>query len=164
MPLIVEDGTGLTAADSYVSLEDSNIFHEERSADMWAAASTAAREAALRNAADWLDANYRFIGQRLSTGQALQWPRLTTGGTAIPHRVKKAQMMAALEALAGPLMPRQEGAPVTSVRKKLDGVGEIETTYANEKQARYPQIDAMLADLVLSSAGGSIGFASVVRR
>jgi hypothetical protein len=78
MALIVEDGSGKSDAQSYISVADADTYHTNHSdsAD-WSGADTADKEKALRLATQWLDATYhgRWKGTRASADQALDWPR-----------------------------------------------------------------------------------------
>jgi hypothetical protein len=78
MALIVEDGTGKTDAESYLSVADADTYHSKhRAPASWTAADEAAKERALRLATLHMDTNYkpRWIGLRSSEDQALDWPR-----------------------------------------------------------------------------------------
>ncbi len=79
MVLVVEDGTGVQSAESYISLDAANTYllgHTLLSAD-WFVLSSVDRERALRVASQWIDAQFgiRFVGARQSTRQGLAWPR-----------------------------------------------------------------------------------------
>lgn len=77
MAIVVEDGTGLADAETYVSVSDCKAYLDARGRVSWGQLAEAAQEASLRNAADYLDARYgsRLQGYRLKTTQALYWPR-----------------------------------------------------------------------------------------
>jgi hypothetical protein len=78
MALVVEDGTGKSDAESYVSVADADTYHAAHSGSAdWTGASTAEKEKALRLATQWLGASYdgRWLGVRFSGDQALSWPR-----------------------------------------------------------------------------------------
>ena len=77
MTLNVEDGTGLSVSDSYVSLNDCATYCTSKGLTFDPAASGA--EAALRRATTWVDGKYRsrFPGYPTNFGiQALEWPRI----------------------------------------------------------------------------------------
>jgi len=74
--IIVEDGTGLTTAETYVSVAVALTYHSTMGNTAWAAATTAAQEIALRRAAQYIDHRFRFRGERLDSDQALEWPRV----------------------------------------------------------------------------------------
>ena len=76
LTLIVEDGSAKTDANSYASRAEGNTYHEGHvAASAWTAATDAQKEAALVMATRAIDALYRFEGWKLTTTQALQWPR-----------------------------------------------------------------------------------------
>jgi hypothetical protein len=81
MPLIKEDGTGLANANSYANVADADAYHENHLwATTWTSASTPNKEKALAMATRLIDGSYQFHGLRLTSTQALQWPR-----TGVPN-------------------------------------------------------------------------------
>jgi hypothetical protein len=76
MALVVEDGTGKSDAESYLSVADADAYHTAHGNTGWTG-DDAVKEVALRLATRWLNATYqaRWIGDRFSSGQALSWPR-----------------------------------------------------------------------------------------
>lgn len=81
MALTVEDGTGVTGAESYISVADANAYWNKRQHDAffatWDAAETASKEGALRAATQYLDAFFGqyYRGTRKNYTQGLEWPR-----------------------------------------------------------------------------------------
>ena len=78
MSLIVEDGSIVTGAESYISVADASTYHTARGNAAWAAlASDAVREQCLRKATDYMEQVYRsrWQGCRVGETQALSWPR-----------------------------------------------------------------------------------------
>jgi hypothetical protein len=73
--LIVEDGSGVASADTYISLNDADTYHENRNNVTWAALSDDAKEGQLRLAAQMLDSEWRWKGVRVTATQARIWPR-----------------------------------------------------------------------------------------
>jgi len=74
--LTKEDGTAKADANSYASVADGDAYHDGHLyATAWTNASTANKEKALVFATRLIDAEWRFRGAKLSTTQALQWPR-----------------------------------------------------------------------------------------
>jgi hypothetical protein len=169
MPLIVEDGTGKADAESYISVADATAYHAARGNAAWTAvASDTVREQLLRKATDYMVATYRerWAGYRVSTTQALDWPRYevpirdsATEGTytayyasdAVPAAVSRACAELALRAIDGDLAADLD-VPVTS-----EQVGPISVTYAEgaRQTTTYRAVDAMLSPF-LASAGGMI--------
>ncbi len=77
MALIVEDGTAKADAESFASVDYADTYHSNRANDAWAVLTTPKKEAALRKSTDYMEEIYRtrWKGVRLTTGQALSWPR-----------------------------------------------------------------------------------------
>jgi hypothetical protein len=75
--LVVEDATGLTNSNSYISLADANTYHSSGlyAGDWTGAASDDIRSRALAMATQVIDRTVKFRGWRKSTSQALEWPR-----------------------------------------------------------------------------------------
>jgi len=143
MPLVVEDGTGLSDAEAYVSVADADAYHAQFGNANWAAATLASKESALRRAAQYIDTQYRFRGDPLNDTQALAWPRSTRPWPV--RAVISASCELALPALDGPLYLDQAGPAIVS-----ETVGPISTTYAVDRrggQPRYAAADALLESL-----------------
>ena len=74
--LIKETGTGQGDANSYASAADGDSYHEAHLyASAWTGANAATKEAALVMATRLIDGCYQFTGRKVSSTQALQWPR-----------------------------------------------------------------------------------------
>ena len=154
MSLIVEDGTGLAAADSYVSIADALEYHAAMGNTAWAAATEAAQEIALRRAAQYLDTEYRYRGTRYNTAQALEWPRVNYEFDYRPEvwpvaAVEQAACEAALRALTNTLR-----SDVSTDQVIEETVGPITVKYASKSgQTRYPVVSSLLRRYVIG--GGS---------
>lgn len=121
MALVVEDGSGKTDADSFVSITDASTHIGARygatAKGTWDALADDVAEGYLREATAYMEAFYgqRLIGQLLTEAQALCFPRIymTTGayeGTYLPSNVVPWQWVRACAWLAykasqGPLQP-----------------------------------------------------------
>lgn len=143
MALLVEDGTGLAAADSYLSVADANAYHSAMGYADWDGASDATKEAALRRATQYIDARYRFRGEPLTSSQALAWPR--AGYDWPQRRIQQATAELALRALAGALHSDQSTGEVAR-----ESVGPITVEYAASGlsgQTRYAIVDDLLVPL-----------------
>lgn len=133
MALIVEDGTGRTDAETYISVNVFKTFCLKRGYDV-DAYDLDVMEIALRKAADYINTQFRYKGFRLTGDQAMEFPRnslydwsglLVTG---VPMRVKNACCELAFKALTQPLYQDQNrGGKVVS-----ESVGPISTTYAED--------------------------------
>jgi hypothetical protein len=74
--LIKETGALVANANSYASVADGDTYHEGHLyAASWNGATTATKEAALVMATRLIDGCYQFNGYKVSSTQALQWPR-----------------------------------------------------------------------------------------
>ncbi len=175
MSLIVEDGTGLATAETYISVADAVTYHAARGNTAWAALATdALREQALRRAADYMTQAYRlrWKGNRKTTTQALDWPRswvylqpVTTPGigdypylvsdTSVPVDVARACAELALRAAALGTTPMlaDTGQTVTSEK-----VGPLEVHYGEFSPAttRYSAIDAAMAPYLTANGGAQV--------
>lgn len=163
MSLVTENGSGLADAESYISVADATAYHAARGNAAWAAlASDAIREQALRKATDYLGQMYRdrWNGYRVSTTQALDWPRYEAPrrdqpgianypSDAVPEEVAKACAELALRAAAGELV-EDEDQRIAAV-----SAGSVSVTFqpGSSPRKHYPAVDGLLRP-VLKSGGG----------
>ena len=158
MTIIVEDGTGLANAESYVSVADANTYHSKIGNDAWADLDTSVKEQLLRKATDYMVAQYRlqYAGYRRYSTQSLDWPRLYVplidslsanvfpqyvDFDIVPVTVKNACAELALKAYTAILM---QDLTQGVIREKVDVI-EVEYDKFSPQQTRYEQIDAMLS-------------------
>lgn len=154
MAIVIEDGTGKSDAEAYISVTSADTYFSGRGDTVWTALTTAAKEAALRKATDYMLATYglRWAGIRKTDTQALDWPRYyvprrQTNGTIyieddiVPVVVQRACAELALRASADDL------APDVGAQVKSETVGPISVTYMDgaRQDTAYKAIDAMLA-------------------
>lgn len=166
MALIVEDGTGLSTAESYISVANASTYHTARGNAAWAAlASDTVREQSLRKATDYMGQVYRarWAGCRYTTTQALDWPRdgvsIDEGMTVIeideiPAEVTRACAELALKAASESLLSDQTQAKLSVT------VGPISTTFDPHSPIakRFSAIDALLRPYLM---GGGSSFQAV---
>ncbi len=151
MALVVEDGTGKSNADSFISQADADTYFTAHDAPTaWSGLSSAKKDAALLYACVTLDGNWIWDGTITVTTQALGWPR--TGveddegrdidSDVIPTRVKNAQCELALLHTSSPLNSNYDRGNAISREK----VGPIETSYFESAtmEPRLPIIDRIL--------------------
>jgi hypothetical protein len=110
MALIVEDGTVIEGANSYVAIADVTAYASAIGNTAWAAAAEAAQEAAILRAMRYIEGNYehRWKGLRRNRDQALTWPRADVfdqegydvRADHIPQLLKDAVCEAALREIA----------------------------------------------------------------
>ena len=168
--LIVEDGTGKTDAESYISVADADTYVAAyaSAADNTAwdlLVVTADKDKALRIGTQYIDLEYgkKFAGYRTNETQALSWPRTsvvdgdgyTIDSDEMPACLGKAVVEAALRYIAGDslLGVQTTAASISSETKKL-GPMEKSTTYVGGKPPAsvYPKIKALLAALLGNSS------------
>lgn len=149
MALIVEDGSIVAGAESYITLADADAYFTARGNATWAALADADKEAALRKATDYMVGRYglRWKGERVSELQALDWPRscayangFLIASDTVPEAVQRACAELAVRASVADLSP-DVGAQV-----KSETVGPISVTYADgaRQSDAYRAVDAML--------------------
>ena len=74
--MIIEDGTGLENANSYVSVEFADDYFSARGVSEWAALETEVKEQSLIKATDFIDNVFQWYGKREFEHQALRFPRV----------------------------------------------------------------------------------------
>lgn len=137
MALVIEDGTCVADADSFVSLADADA-HFVSYGGFWTG-DDPDKEAALRRAALWLSTYIKWHGTKTCTGR-LAWPRsgvsdcegVAIADNAIPYQVVFAQLAAASLELQSPGALTPNITPGGQVlREKVD---VIEVTYMTPEQ------------------------------
>jgi hypothetical protein len=167
--LIVETGVtlgGVAGAESYVTVAEADTYWLNRNNATWAAALNPAKEAALREAAQYLDNSYQWLGNRLSPLQPMHWPRSAYQGNdseyiaafSIPFELKQAQCELALEALSGRLLATLDRGGLT----KMEKVGDLEVMYLDNAPGtkKYPFISLLLKNISRGSPGSVFGDAA----
>lgn len=149
MTLVVEDGTGLSTAESYISVADTDTRHTALGNTAWTG-TTAAKETALRVATEYMEQVFRqnWKGHRVDYDQALSWPRygaVVDGfdvlSTIVPTDVANACADLALKSLSETLAPDLE----RGVKREKVGPLEVEYDTASPQAKRYRAINNALA-------------------
>ena len=131
MALTVEDGTGVTNADAYISLIDAEAQYLKRFGEAWPGTDPE-KESAIIRATSWVD-NLNFIGAPVGgRSQSLAWPRkdatdrdgFEISATELPHEISTATGILAFaeKVTPGILTPDIDR---TAIRKRQK-VGPIE--------------------------------------
>lgn len=168
MTLIVENGTGLSTAESYISVADATTYFTKRGNETWADVDD--KEGALVRATDFMLNMYRlrWKGSRISQTQALDWPRLYVekpigeplyglpvyyDSDEIPTEVKQACAELALRASTADLAADIEPDAFTSSVR----VGSIAVTYKDDAPTStiYRAIEAKLAPLFVGNSNSA---------
>jgi len=157
MTIIVEDGSIVTDANSYVSVADLEEFALARNITL--PATDPEKEALLIAAMDYLEAQ-RYKGNKYSRDQELQWPRsgvvidgFTVGTDEIPTDLKKAELQLAVEAINTSLQPNViPSAKGAVIQETVEGA--VSVSYAEPvspgAQPVFTKVDAYLSDLLAS--------------
>lgn len=186
MAVVVEDGTGLTNSDVYVSVAAADVYFSSRGLETWDGTTTE-KEVALRRGRQYLENAYRgmFKGVRTNRTQALSWPRMATvaynasvvgviydedgwyiNSNEIPQQLKDANCEAALLVLTGATLEPTliRGGAIKRKRVKA-AVVETETEYADGAPSvdRYMVIQGLLRGLVTGQPGAGFGSVEIVR-
>ena len=161
MAFTVEDGSGVTGANSYEAVADADTYHSDRANTAWDDETTASKQAALIEATDYIESHYTWAtGYKTSDAQGLSWPRSGAvdrhgwafESTEVPQEVQDATSYLALQALSADL-----GGPLGRDQKKVK-VGPVEVEYTDTAEATtaYPIVDGLLAGLVSGSSSVEI--------
>lgn len=156
MSLVVEDGSGLPNAESYVSTSDCAAYASARGLTFTA---DAAGEQALRRATAWLDGTYRtrFPGQRKRfRQQALEWPRVGAADAdgfpiaadEIPSEIVDATCEAAVRELASPGSMSPDLERGGAIKRLQAGSVEVEYMGGASTTTLFQSIDGLLASLI----------------
>ena len=155
MALIVEDGTGLGTSESYVSVADAGTYCTNHGLSAWTG-TDAVKEAALRNATQYIDTTYNFRSAKSYQYQALEFPRQMWDWDLDPlmTRLRSATVELAVKALTESLFADVEPNVVTLVK-----VGPItkQTRPADTSgQKRFANVDALLKQLTTGLGGVAV--------
>ncbi len=154
MAIVVEDGTGLTNSNSYVSVADATVYATLRGVTV-----TANLDDALIKAIDYIESQ-SFQGYKNTKAQALQWPRtgvyidnFSVDVDEIPTELINAQIEAALVVDGG-----DEILPVNERETETETVDVISVTYAPGSRSNpgYPKIDVWLDKVLISKQGSTV--------
>lgn len=164
--MMIEDGSGMTNADSYIGVEEVRDHFRLAGDFVLSDLSDQQVERLCVKATRYLDSTYgdRLQGHRTSADQSLAWPRMGVtvhGGTTllgeatIPLGLKRAAYAAARQAHEGDLRPTaRTTAPVVQESVTVGEISESRTyAYPHDAaETAYPEIDAHMQPF-LRSAG-----------
>jgi hypothetical protein len=160
--IVVEDGTGKTDANAYVSVASARAYAEARGKDDVLPEDDDDVAALIVQSTDYLE-TLPWKGTRTTTTQALAFPRCGVvidgqclADDVIPVRLTTAQSQAVLEiAVNGDLLPTQMKPGI-----KEKDIGPIKTIYFGGDNTdfipRFPMLDAMLRQLLGTSGASNI--------
>ena len=73
--MVVEDGTGIQNANSYVTIEYADSYFQARNSSGWSSLTTAIKESALIQVTDFIDNIFQWYGKKEFENQSLRFPR-----------------------------------------------------------------------------------------
>lgn len=153
--LTVENGSGVTNANTYISDTDALVYFTNRGDSQWPQTGKPTRDAALVRAAAalsyWL--NGRWYGRRATQAQSLDWPRLEVRDSdgyvvppnTVPAKVQYAQCEIAKIELNTPFI-QQSVSRYDAVQSERVGPIDVEFRATAPSITYYPQVIAMLRD------------------
>lgn len=161
MALIIEDGTGVAGANSYIDVAAARAYAAARGAVLPAADIEV--EQLLIKAMDFIEAfRSEFQGLKSSASNPLQWPRVGVvldgfplGGDVIPQVLKDAQAQLAIDAQTTDLMPTGSGKEVVMEKVDVVQVQYAETGDTNPQPA-FTKAEALLKPLLKSGLFGGV--------
>ena len=168
MALIVEDGSIVAGANTYVTVAELDDFASARGTTLPAIESD--KEILIIKAMDYVEAyRARFQGSKVEAAQPVQWPRINVEidgfsfpSDEIPIDLKNAQLQAGLE-----VNSLDDLSPTQTESIKKEKVDVLETEYFSPQEGaisspNYPKVDAYL-DALLKNGGSSQIFMSPIR-
>lgn len=147
---------GGASSDSYITLAEWQTYWTNRGVDLTAHGHDSSHEANLRQAADWIDRNYSFVGTSQYQTQSRAWPRITDklvdgwpiNVDTVPQAIKDAQAELAYLIHEG-LTPWATVTAVVESERSKAGPVESETTYQGGKSTpRIVVLEGILRDYI----------------
>ena len=145
--MVVEDGTGLSNADSFVSVAYADTYFTTRGVTAWASLTN--KEALLIKATDYIEAVYSeaWKGVTLNDTQSLSFPRIIDDATVYPDRLLKAVCELALKANDGDLLVDVEQ---RTIEEKVDVITVKYAEYSDQK-TQYSMVYGLISPYLLST-------------
>lgn len=156
MALTVEDNTGLSNADSYVTLQEFKDYASLRGIESVEDLTDSEAETKIRQGFDYVNSRYGYTSVPLDNDQAGEFPRVDLSDgmgrifNVVPNRVKQAQCAAAIAAIDGALFTvADRGGKV-----KSESVGPISVTYEDGAPVdkTISEVDRLLRPFIKSDA------------
>ncbi len=152
--------------DTYLTIADADQYWSDRNNSDWSAASVGDKEKALRQATQYLDGAYSFIGTHPLDTQVLAWPRNSAyvvsgnlkgvlyGSSVLPPQLTSACAELALEALSESLRPSLERAGAVK-REKVDVI-EVEYLDFAPSHKTFDFVTLLLKPLTKSGGANQV--------
>ena len=171
--MIVENGTGLPTADSYVSIEFADDYFSARGVSGWGALTVEQKEQSLIRATDFIDNIYQWYGKKATTEQSLRFPRVNLTDyegmlvIGVPYCLKKAVCEAAQLVSSGTelFQTKNENGDVVS-----ETITTLSFTYSKSDKSEkttqttlYDSINTLLRGLFKESSQNKVISGKVAR-
>ena len=153
--LVIEDGTGLANADSYIDVIFADAYFLKRGITQWAGLTN--KESLIIRAMDYIENNYTYQGTKLVSTQSLQFPRLICGETVYPIALKNAVCELALKSNEEDLLADTDK---TTIREKV-GTLEVEYDPNQDNIKSYNYVNKLLAPYLVSTSSFSYSISRV---
>jgi len=164
MDLIIEDGTGVASANSYITVQEAKDYAALRNLTLPTV--DADIEPLIIKAFDYLE-GFSYKGEPTSPPQDAEFPRdglyiqgVLFDKNSIPPKLKKAQSQLTYEATQTDLLPTGDGREV--IKEKVD---VIEVQYAEKgtsvSKPSFSSVESLLSDLVKTGGAGSSSLVSL---
>lgn len=158
MAFVVEDGTGVTGANSLTTVAFASGYWADRGDVGWSGLATdAVREAALIQASEYLSISIKWVAEPQVIGQPLAWPRVDFVGVPEPVQKATARLAYSIAVRQLDLFATVEASDM--VRRVKTGSVEIEfsdkaLSLADNGAPSFPWLQNLLADYINTSSGG----------
>ena len=169
--MIVEDGTSLINADSYVSVEFADDYFSARGVSGWESLETPVKEQSLIRATDYIDNIFQWYGKKAVSAQSLRFPRVNLRDyegneiTGVPTCLKQAVCDAAILVSSGTelFQTQNENGEIVS-----ETITTLSFTYSQSEKALtsktlYDSINTKLRGLYMDSAKNKVISGKVAR-
>lgn len=147
MAFLSEDGTGISNANSFVTVAYADLYYADRLNLVWAALTTAQKESYLIQATSYIDSVYGldFKGTTSFDTQSLCFPRTIDSVLTYPNKLLQATCELALKAKTAPLLS-DTGAKVLErtvgpLTTKYSEYGSTQTQYDFVYRLLSPYLD-----------------------
>lgn len=167
--MIVENGSGIENADSYVDIDFADNYFSSRN-PKWAEKTEEEKETALIKATDYINSLYKWHGKKKTQEQALAFPRICLVDSdgykveGIPLNVKKAVCVVAMEQGNGTLFETEERKGDIASESVS---GAVSVSYfagtKKENQSGLQEVNSLLRGLYWESSKQKIVTSKVVK-
>jgi len=151
MAIIVETGSGVPNANSYVTLSYCDTYFETKGYTTWVNGDDDLKECAIINACDYME-TLMWKGQKALSTYVLSWPRrgvydadgYPIYSDTIPLQVQKAQCELALRFFQNKAPLADVSSGDSYIIKEVVGPIEISYSSSHPPNVQFPEVEALL--------------------